>query len=78
MNDYYKNHYAQIVGLTVISVEFNEEDGEVFPTLLMGRETGDKTIDEKSLVWVALSRDAEGNGGGHAFIEPVRQYQLEI
>ena len=69
MNDYYRNHYGQLQGLTVISVQLQEEDREVWPVLIMGRDDGRGGIVEGSHVRVTLSRDPEGNGAGHAFIE---------
>jgi hypothetical protein len=69
MNDYYRKHYGQLQGLTVISVQLQEEDREVWPILIMGRDDGRGGIVEGSHVRVTLSRDPEGNGAGHAFIE---------
>ena len=69
MNDYYRNHYGQLQGLTVISVQLQGEDREVWPVLLMGRDDGRGGIVEGSHVRVTLSRDPEGNGAGHAFID---------
>lgn len=69
MNDYYRNHYGQLQGLTVISVQLQEEDREVWPVLIMGRDDGRGGIVEGSHVRVTLSRDPEGNGAGHAFID---------
>lgn len=69
MNDYYRNHYGQLQGLTVISVQLQEEDREVWPVLIMGRDDGKGGIEDGSHVRVTLSRDPEGNGAGHAFID---------
>jgi hypothetical protein len=69
MNDYYRKHYGQLQGLTVISVQLQEEDREVWPILIMGRDDGRGGIVEGSHVRVTLSRDPEGNGAGYAFIE---------
>ena len=69
MNDYYRKHYGQLQGLTVISVQLQGEDREVWPFLIMGRDDGRGGIVEGSHVRVTLSRDPEGNGAGYAFIE---------
>ena len=71
MNDYYKTHYGQLVGLTVINVQMATYEGELFPTLLMARDDGKGGIVDGTHVRVTLSRDPEGNGAGHAFIEPL-------
>ena len=68
--EYYREHYGQLQGLTVISVQLHAEGrDEVWPTLLMARDDGRGGIVEGSHVRVTLSRDPEGNGAGHAFIE---------
>jgi hypothetical protein len=69
MNDYYREHYGRLQGLTVISVQFQDEDREEWPVLIMGRDDGRGGIVEGSHVRVTLSRDPEGNGAGYAFIE---------
>lgn len=69
MSDYYTKHYGQLVGLTVINVQVLEEDREEWPVLLMGRDNGKGGIEDGSHVRVTLSRDPEGNGAGHAFID---------
>lgn len=71
MNDYYRKHYGQLLGLTVINVQMvNDDDGDdVWPVFIMGRDDGKGGIVEGSHVRVTLSRDAEGNGAGHAFID---------
>jgi hypothetical protein len=71
MNDYYRKHYSQLQGLTVINVQMQEDDegGEPWPVLIMGRDDGRGGIVEGSHVRVTLSRDPEGNGAGHAFID---------
>jgi hypothetical protein len=71
MNGYYRKHYGQLQGLTVLSVQMQEDDegGEPWPILIMGRDDGRGGIVEGSHVRVTLSRDAEGNGAGHAFID---------
>jgi hypothetical protein len=69
MNDYYRKHYGQLQGLTVISVQIQSEPREVWPILIMGRDDGRGGIVEGSHVRVTLSRDPEGNGAGHAFID---------
>jgi hypothetical protein len=70
MNDYYRKHYGQLQGLTVISVRMEDDDegGEPWPILIMGRDDGRGGIVEGSHVRVTLSRDPEGNGAGFAFI----------
>ena len=68
--EYCRKHYGQLQGLTVISVQLHAEDhDEVWPVLLMARDNGKGGIVEGSHVRVTLSRDPEGNGAGHAFIE---------
>jgi len=69
MNDYYRNHYGRLQGLTVLSVQILEEDREEWPILIMARDDGRGGIVEGSHVRVTLSRDPEGNGAGHAFID---------
>jgi hypothetical protein len=70
MNDYYREHYGRLQGLTVISVQIQSEGrDEVWPVLIMGRDDGRGGIVEGSHVRVTLSRDPEGNGAGYAFIE---------
>lgn len=69
MNDYYRKHYGRLQGLTVLSVQILEEDREEWPVLIMGRDDGKGGIVEGSHVRVTLSRDPEGNGAGHAFID---------
>lgn len=70
MSDYYRKHYGQLQGLTVINVQMVEDDegGEPWPVFIMGRDDGKGGIVEGSHVQVMLSRDAEGNGAGFAFI----------
>ena len=67
--EYYRKHYGQLQGLTVINVQMQEDGDDVWPHLLMGRDDGMGGIVEGSHVRVTLSRDPEGNGAGHAFIE---------
>jgi len=69
MNDYYRKHYGRLQGLTVLSVQILEEGREEWPVLIMGRDDGKGGIVEGSHVRVTLSRDPEGNGAGHAFID---------
>lgn len=69
MSDYYHKYYGQLQGLTVINVQVHEEDDEVWPVLIMGRDDGRGGIVDGSHVRVTLSRDPEGNGAGHAFID---------
>jgi hypothetical protein len=71
MNDYYRKHYGQLQGLTVISVRMEDDDegGEPWPVLIMGRDNGKGGIEDGSHVRVTLSQDPEGNGAGYAFIE---------
>jgi hypothetical protein len=71
IEEYYRDHYGQLQGLTVLSVAFPEDEGELWPSLLMARDNGKGGIVEGSHVRVTLSRDPEGNGAGHAFIEPL-------
>jgi hypothetical protein len=70
MNDYYRKHYGQLLGLTVLSVRMinDDEGGEPWPVFIMGRDDGRGGIVEGSHVQVSLSCDPEGNGAGHAFI----------
>ena len=70
VSEYYRKHYGQLQGLTVINVQMVEDDegDESWPVFIMGRDDGRGGIVEGSHVQVMLSRDPEGNGAGHAFI----------
>lgn len=70
VSEYYRKHYGQLQGLTVINVQMvNDDDGDdVWPVFIMGRDDGKGGIVEGSHVQVMLSRDPEGNGAGFAFI----------
>ena len=71
-NNYYRTYYSQLVGLTVINVHMAaDEGGDAFPVLLMARDDGKGGVVDGTHVHVTLSRDPEGNGAGHAFIEPM-------
>jgi len=67
MSDAYKEHYNQLTGAVItrfIGMELDEY-GEAFPVLRARLLNG-------TFVDLVVSRDAEGNGGGHLFI-----YELE-
>lgn len=59
---YLEVHYAQIVGGTIEAATFDEDEGELWPILLIKMPNGDN-------FQVMLSQDPEGNGPGHAFID---------
>tara|TARA_R100000654_G_scaffold69326_1_gene98856 strand:- start:1498 stop:1725 length:228 start_codon:yes stop_codon:yes gene_type:complete len=63
-------YYQQLVGFEITRFELDEEHNglESFPVFLLKRkcEKGGKDI----CLTIAVSRDAEGNGGGFLFIEP--------
>jgi hypothetical protein len=69
VKEYYRKHYGQLQGLTVIGVQMQKDGDDVWPHLLMGRDDGRGGIVEGSHVRVTLSRDPEGNGAGYAFIK---------
>lgn len=69
VSEYYRKHYGQLQGLTVINVQMVEKGDDVWPVFIMGRDDGKGGILEGSHVRVTLSRDPEGNGAGHAFID---------
>ena len=66
--EFAKKHFGQLVGWTVIGfhLELEEEDDDVFPCLLMQKGT--------DYIHVTVSRDEEGNGGGHLFIDQVTKH----
>lgn len=66
-------YFRQLVGFTIIDFRMDEDDGEygsgdAFPVFTAQAPNGE-TVD------VHLSRDAEGNGGGFAFISPAQQVE---
>jgi len=71
--DYYAKHYAQLGGLTVIKVQLepDEEGGDPWPVLLMGRDDGNGGVVDDTLMWVVIQRDPEGNGAGFAAIHKI-------
>lgn len=68
--DYHENHMASLIGatLTAATVSVDDEgDGvyfEVWPVLIFTKPDG-------TTIQVEVSRDPEGNGPGHLFIEGV-------
>jgi hypothetical protein len=73
MTDFWKKHYAQLVGLTILKVDLEEDEfgGDPWPTLLVGKELGNGRVDVRTAKWVTLQCDPEGNAAGFANIEPV-------
>ena len=75
-NSFWKKHYSQLVGLTILKVDFEEDEfgGDPWPTLLVGKPVdGDpKRIDMRTARWVTIQCDTEGNAAGFANIEPVQ------
>jgi len=72
-NDFWKKHYGQLVGLTILKVELEEDEyeGEPWPVLLVGKETKPGVVDVRTARWVTIQCDPEGNAAGFAAIEPV-------
>lgn len=63
-------YFRQLVGFTITGFRMVADNeygsGAAFPTFTAQAPTGE-TLE------IQLSRDAEGNGGGFAFIGPVKQ-----
>ena len=70
--DYFTRYYAQLSGLTVISIklENNNDGGDPYPVLLMGRDDGNGGVYDNTLLWVIIQRDPSG-GAGYAAIHKI-------
>ena len=73
-NQFWKKHYGQLVGLTILKVDFEEDEfgGDPWPTLLVGKETKSGVVDVRTARWVTIQCDTEGNAAGFAAIEPIQ------
>ena len=65
MSEWETKYYTHLVGAKIIGFAFEKDDEmlDPFPTFTL--EHGGQVVK------LSLSRDAEGNGGGFGFIEPV-------
>lgn len=74
INKFWKQHYGQLVGLTILKVDFEEDEfgGDPWPTLLVGKESSPGKVDVRTARWVTIQCDTEGNAAGFAAIEPVQ------
>lgn len=74
INKFWKQHYGQLVGLTILKVDFEEDEfgGDPWPTLLVGKETSPGKVDVRTARWVTIQCDTEGNAAGFAAIETVQ------
>ena len=58
-----QKYYSQLVGAKIIGFRFVEEEFALEPFPVFTLRLGGQTVE------MSLSMDAEGNGGGFAFIE---------
>ena len=63
-----QKYYSQLVGAKIIGFRFVEEEFALEPFPVFTLRLGGQTVE------MSLSMDAEGNGGGFAFIE---EYQYD-
>ncbi len=61
-SEYFETHYGQLVGMTITSFEIINDDDGKWPQFTGTSQSGETVI-------FAVSRDPEGNGPGHLFIE---------
>jgi len=55
-----RNHYAKLLGSTIIGIQWEEIDGRALPVLVLNNEDRDGNA-----ATVAVLCDPEGNGPGH-------------
>ena len=58
-----QKYYSQLVGAKIIGFRFDDDDYALQPYPVFTLRLGGQTVE------MTLSMDAEGNGGGFAFIE---------